>query len=149
MVPENIDYTPHDSVVVNAVLCREVIEEKSGLITPVKLFESVDYPAGTTPVAEFYIVCVMKCRNTKEAEHKVSVHIVGPSEEREVLDPGTTVIFGSKFNEMPLGAFHILTAGLKIPGPGAYWLEIWVDEKFGTRVMILFRAQGRPQSDSE
>jgi len=147
-VPENIDYTPHESVVVNAVLCREVIEEKNGLITPVKLFEAIDYPADTTLVAEFYVVCVMKSLSTSEEEHIIGVHLVSSSGDRVVLDPGTTVRFRSSAGDMPVGAFHILTAGLKIPGPGVYWLEIWVDGKFGTRLMIFFRPAGQSEARS-
>ena len=141
-----MDYTPHDSVVVNAVLCREVLEEKNGLITPVRLFENIDYPVGTNDLPEFFIVCVMKCFNAQEAKHAIGVHIISPSGEREVLDPGSPVTFGGKGEDMPLGLLHIVTARLKIPGPGAYWLEIWIDGKFGTRLMIFFRSLGNNEA---
>lgn len=142
-----MDYTLHESVVANVLLCRDVIEDKDDLLTAVKIVDMVDYDDGAEEPAQFTAVLMAKSLNSTP-DHTLEIHLVKASGERAVLKPDAPLQFGKgPESTAPCGLSHVMVITLAIPGPGVHWLEFWIDGKFATKTLLFFRRRepGRGQ----
>jgi hypothetical protein len=137
---------PSDLVSVNAFVCERILEERDGTLTAIRIVDNVQFPAGTTPTADLYVVVIAKSQS-HAIDRKLHVALETPSGKKTAVSENQTIVFGPEDTPTLLkGTQVVIKLTMKASEAGVYWLHVNIDQEFATKVPITFTPL--PQSES-
>jgi hypothetical protein len=133
-----------------AVFCEQVIEDKSGVLSLIRIVDRM-YVSASGPMApeempptflNWFLVLSFKSGEAR-GSHPIKIEPELPSGLR--LEP---ILLSAHFEGGNRGTNIISKLNMKLEMPGVYWFRIYVDDQFATQtpVEVIYSRTVAPQS---
>ncbi|NLF22193.1 MAG: hypothetical protein GX590_03445 [Lentisphaerae bacterium] len=122
-----------------SLLCDDVRQERNGKFILIGIFEGLIVPAFP---AVFHRLCLVNRWCCGEGEFHQITRMVSNDGATRIIEGGPVPVRLKDVNQVVTSVEYFVN--LKIPGPGAYWIEILLDQQLKLRYPLHVRKQHEP-----
>jgi hypothetical protein len=129
--------SPLDGIYITAFFCRDIMEERDGVVTAIRLCElfQVSIPDGFTPQTTTFPPVEIKAVLTFKSEVPRSFRV-----SLRGIDPNGTILGMQHWKCQTLGNVHgnMILANIRVASniAGVFWFDVLVDGELGTRMPL-------------